>query len=909
MRSKFSKVIISLALILLPLIAGGQLAHANPGDVICSYAAVLNTASIGDDGTIYAANSSGLFAINPNCTLKWQYQTSVGSHVSPVIADDGTIYFSGKDSFYAVNPDGTLKWQQQTVKDALYNVPAIGGDGTVYVGDFQGIFYALNPSDGSIRWQYATGTMLSPVIGSDGTLYVVTTTGKSIFAINPNGTLKWQYTSSFNLDMSPAVGNDGTVYAGGFNDTASAFFALTPSGTLKWQYDILQGGRFQLFSAISIGSDGTVYYDLKATSSSAYSSSLYAMTPDGKMKWNYLIPTGFINSLAIGADATVYAYGVSGSTSVLQAINPTDGMMKWQTKLSTIPQVSAPAIAPDGTIYVSSQVVWQKLYAVQGDAPWTYTDYQNSMKGYADSPWPRFKQNNFNTGHRPKKPPGFVISLPDVSSCDKSFSIPITLDNPDSQSLRGIDLTITFDSSVISPKNLPEEAATLTGGILQNNYSLNYNKDVSGQIILSIYTNGTTVNTGGIIAYLNFDVKGAVGSTTKLNFAQSLVNSTQATTKAGSFTVIGCKISGNVIYYPPSTRYVPNAQIILDGTPVSPPDGNTDCGGNYTITASAGTHKVSASKSTDLGGISGLDAYDISMYMIGKKVFNCYQKIAADVNRDGMITSEDAGIIREYAVKNRSCMNNSTPCVEWVFIPYPITDCSGWPPITYPTERSGITIPPSATGQDFIGIRIGDVTGNWAPDSATCPATRSKRSRIETRDNATYTLTANPGFTCKVPILLNDSSEIRSLDITVEFDSSVLTAKSVTPSGILNGKGYAISTGLSVAGKVFASMSAGSVVTDKGEVVYISFTPSVTTQTDTILKLTQFDVNETALSGAFGTAVCVSQSSASDCNGDTKIGLEDAVYGLQCISGLRQNCTCNADLAKVIQVLRVLSGL
>ncbi len=369
--------------------------------MICSYADYLNSASIGDDGTIYAANSSGLFAINPNCTLKWQYPASASLYASPVIADDGTIYFSGRGSFYAVNPDGTLRWQQQqTVEQAVYNVPAIGGDGTVYAGDSQGIFYALNPSDGSIRWQYATGTMLSPVIGSDGTLYVATPTGKSIFAINPNGTLKWQYTSSFNLDMVPAVGNDGTIYAGGYNDTASAFFALTPSGTLKWQYDIIQGSRSTGISAISIGSDGTVYYTLKATSSSYWYASLYAMTPDGKMKWNYLIPTGHINnSLAIGADATVYAYG-GGSTSGLQAINSADGTLKWQTKASSniMTYTSAPAIAPDGTIYVNNTAgaLSPKLfYAIKGDAPWTYTDYLNSMKGYADSPWPRFKQNNF----------------------------------------------------------------------------------------------------------------------------------------------------------------------------------------------------------------------------------------------------------------------------------------------------------------------------------------------------------------------------------------------------------------------------------------------------------------------------------------------------------------------------------
>jgi len=926
-QSKFYKVVVSLVLLLVMVNAGGgQLAYANPGDVICSYAASLSSPAIGDDGTLYSKGSDGLYAINPDCTLKWKYQITSpgGGYSSPVIADDGTIYLLTNDSLYAVTPgssSATFKWQRSGIggNANIQTTPAIGSDGTIYViNNSTGLLYAINPADGSLKWPNPyhvatngiTGNDSSPVIGCNNVIYVGSS-GGGLYAIKPDGTLKWQFTELGGgaRNATPVVGSDCSVYTGILkyadqNVVNNYLAAVNPDGSRKWFYEIPSSHFVYYINSISIGNDGTVY-------GATEEGGLYAINPDSSLKWNYPYPSSAgmlmnqVPSFVIGIDGTIYLqlYGTAGG---IYAINP-NGTLKWQKTIASRASNPSPVIGSDGTIYLRNGMPPSTLHAIQGDAPWTYTDYLNSMKGYADSPWPRFKQNNFNTAHRPKKPPGFVFSLPDVSSCDKSFSIPITLDNPDSQSLRGIDLTITFDSSVITPKNLPEEAATLTGGILQGNYSLYYNKDVSGQIILSIYTNGTTVNTGGIIAYLNFDVKGAVNSTTKLNFAQALVNSTQATAKAGSFTVIGCKISGNVIYYPPSTRYVPNAQIILDGTPVSPPDGNTDCGGNYMITASAGTHKESVSKSTDLGGISGLDAYDISMYMIGKKVFNCYQKIAADVNRDGIITSEDAGIIREYAVKNRSCMNNSTPCAEWVFIPYPITDCSGWPPITYPTERTGITIPPSATGQDFIGIRIGDVTGNWTPDSATCPATRSKRSRIETRENATYTLTATPGFTCKVPILLNDSSEIRSLDITVEFVSSVLTAKSVTLSGILGGKGYAMSTGLSVAGKVFASMSAGNVVTDKGEVVYITFTPSATTQTDTTLKLTQFDVNEIGVSGAFGTAVCVPQPS--DCSGDNKIGLEDAVYGLQCISGLRQNCTCNADLAKVLQVLRILSGI
>ena len=52
--------------------------------------------------------------------------------------------------------------------------PAIGADGTVYVGSTDNNLYALNPADGSVKWNYPTGNGIwsSPALGADGTIYV-----------------------------------------------------------------------------------------------------------------------------------------------------------------------------------------------------------------------------------------------------------------------------------------------------------------------------------------------------------------------------------------------------------------------------------------------------------------------------------------------------------------------------------------------------------------------------------------------------------------------------------------------------------------------------------------------------------------------------------------------------------------
>ena len=52
--------------------------------------------------------------------------------------------------------------------------PAIGSDGTVYVGSVDKKVYAINGKSGDKLWEFITGSNVwsSPAIGPDGTVYV-----------------------------------------------------------------------------------------------------------------------------------------------------------------------------------------------------------------------------------------------------------------------------------------------------------------------------------------------------------------------------------------------------------------------------------------------------------------------------------------------------------------------------------------------------------------------------------------------------------------------------------------------------------------------------------------------------------------------------------------------------------------
>ncbi len=98
--------------------------------------------------------------------------------------------------------------------------PAIGSDGTVYVGSVDKKLYAINGKSGDKLWEFKTGRPVtsSPAIGSDGTVYVGSADNK-LYAINGKSGVKlWEFETGYGVSSSPAIGSDGTVYVGSYDE-------------------------------------------------------------------------------------------------------------------------------------------------------------------------------------------------------------------------------------------------------------------------------------------------------------------------------------------------------------------------------------------------------------------------------------------------------------------------------------------------------------------------------------------------------------------------------------------------------------------------------------------------------------------------------------------------------------------
>jgi outer membrane protein assembly factor BamB len=177
--------------------------------------------------------------------------------------------------------------------------------------------------------------------------------------VNPDGTLKWKSPIAAALpsqQSAPAIGADGTVYFAAENNhnTAGNLYAVSPAdGSVRWSFPTGGGGNI---SSPVIGDDGSIYFG-------SGDNNLYAVNPDGTLKWKFSANWSVSSSLALGGDGTVY-FGSGSPDSHLYAV--TDGgqntvTLKWMSPTGPIVQ-SSPAVAADGTIYVGS--IDRNLYAV-----------------------------------------------------------------------------------------------------------------------------------------------------------------------------------------------------------------------------------------------------------------------------------------------------------------------------------------------------------------------------------------------------------------------------------------------------------------------------------------------------------------------------------------------------------------
>ncbi len=151
---------------------------------------------------------------------------------------------------------------------------------------------ALAQTPGTLKWVFDARDDVnsSPAIGADGTIYIIVSKRNKLYAIKPDGSLKWEFHFPYSLGgfpSSPTLGSDGTIYVGSlsrYRSIPKGLYAINSNGTLKWFFEMeVPATTIGIDSSPAIGADGTIYVGTTGPVRPS-GGKLYAIKPDGTFK-------------------------------------------------------------------------------------------------------------------------------------------------------------------------------------------------------------------------------------------------------------------------------------------------------------------------------------------------------------------------------------------------------------------------------------------------------------------------------------------------------------------------------------------------------------------------------------------------------------------------------------------------
>lgn len=176
------------------------------------------------------------------------------------------------DSTYALQPSWSVE-----IGPVTYSSPAIGEDGTIYVGTANRELVAVNP-DGTEKWRRALpGAVVgalsvitaSPAVGADGNIYVISTVNveirdhttnttrrvitSTLHSIEPDGDLRWSRPfpeNRFTTSSPKTWGSGQNVYV--FVYAPDELFIFDQLGTVVHRQDVVAYGSHTICGGSSI---------------------------------------------------------------------------------------------------------------------------------------------------------------------------------------------------------------------------------------------------------------------------------------------------------------------------------------------------------------------------------------------------------------------------------------------------------------------------------------------------------------------------------------------------------------------------------------------------------------------------------------------------------------------------------
>ncbi len=229
-------------------------------------------------------------------------------------------------------------------------------------------------------------------------------------------------------------------------------------------------------------------------------------------------------------------------------------------------------------------------------------------------------------------------------------------------------------------------------------------------------------------------------------------------------------IAGDIATWKVPTIPIPNVQVALTGTVIA--NQTTLAPGTYTFAVpGAANTTVTPAKSVTSGFSLGINVGDLlavqthATPQLNQPLTNPYAFVAGDINNDKNVNLIDYLLIQQLILGTVNHYSNGAP--DWKFVPkaymFPTPNPLSLP---VPSNIQHTNVTTNFLDDDFVGVRMGDVTGN-------APVNNLINNGGENDDKIKFRITEQSvpaGETVTIPVLAKDFVGFNAYQMTINFD-------------------------------------------------------------------------------------------------------------------------------------------
>ena len=251
---------------------------------------------------------------------------------------------------------------------------------------------------------------------------------------------------------------------------------------------------------------------------------------------------------------------------------------------------------------------------------------------------------------------------------------------------------------------------------------------------------------------------------------------------------------GGTVFNPTNYPASPTDKFVESATLTGPTNSaaTTLADGSYNLVFDAASNVVVSPQAPATGNSSdGVTTLDISLtrrhILAVASLDSPYKLLAADVDGSGSISTLDLSFMRRLVLG----VTNRFPAGLWRFIPSDFGFTNTLSPWGAPTSRTYPSVAASVAGQDFLGLKLGDVNNSWTPPGSLSAPTKkladSGKGANLGGDPVTFTVgsaSGLPGTNVLVAVRVSQFTNINTFQFSFHWDTNVVTFMNVEQFGL-----------------------------------------------------------------------------------------------------------------------------